>query len=118
MTLRRTPMKRGTSKINSRSQKTIDNQSQRDEVRRVSLERAGHRCQMAALIPEMPCSGRLEVDEVEGRGINPGSHLDLDATQVGCRSHHQWKTEHPALALERGLKRKSSYELRLNMQYE
>lgn len=88
----------------------------------MSLERAGYRCELAVAIPEVECStyqtfppGRgLEVDEVEGRGAHPGTQYVPEMQQVGCSAHHQWKTEHPAEAEERGLRRKSSYERRRN----
>lgn len=116
--IRRTPMRRTPTKIAGRSARTVAELPIRAEVRRLSLERAGHRCEMAALVPEVKCGGLLEVDEFEGRGVNPGAHLDAAFTRVACQLHHRWKTEHPALALERGLRQKSTFELRRNMNNE
>lgn len=68
---------------------------------------------MAALIPEVPCSGApSDVHEIEGRGVNPGAQYDDTITMYGCRGHHHWVTTEPKLAEERGLRQRSTFELR------
>lgn len=89
----------------------------RDAVRWATVVRAGFACQMASAVPEVECwsperdeHGRwmLDVDEIVGRGVRPGGHLDLENTQAGCRAHHDWKTTHPTEARRRGLRRTST----------
>jgi protein subunit release factor B len=50
------------------------------------------------------CWGPLDVDERKSRGVNPGGQYDVNNTQVACRAHHQWRTTHPKLAAERGIR--------------
>lgn len=66
---------------------------------------ANHECAARTLVPEVTCWGVLDVDEVQGRGVRPGGHLDGTNVQVLCRAHHNWKHEHPARAHELGLTR-------------
>lgn len=62
-------------------------------------------------MPEVECDDRgwwdLEVDEIAGRGVRPGAHLELEDTQALCHAHHRWKTTHPEPARQRGLTLKS-----------
>lgn len=102
-------MKRG-GRINPVSAKTRARITERKTVREEAIRRAGGKCQMAAKIPEIPCYGPLEVDEIQGRGVRPGSQYDVDLTQVGCQSHHRWKTMHPEEATRRGLTVRSTFE--------
>ncbi len=100
-------------RIAPRSAKTIEQAPLRAEVRATTMARAGGICAAIELVPEVRCSGpACDVDEIEGRGVNPGSHLDDEITQPLCRAHHHWKTINPKLATERGLTRRSTYELR------
>lgn len=103
---------RGKGRLPGRSTKRQAEADRRDQVRRDALHRAGHRCQAKDLVPEVRCWGPLDVDEIEGRGVNPGGHLDPDNVQVLCRGHHDWKHAHPARAEELGLRRRSTYEAR------
>lgn len=102
-------MKRG-GRINPVSAKTRGRIAERKKVREQAIALAQGKCQMAAKIPEIACYGPLEVDEIQGRGVRPGSQYDVSLTQVLCREHHRWKTTHPALATERGLTIRSSFE--------
>ena len=53
------------------------------------------------------CTGRsTEVDEIIGRGRG-GDFLDESNCQTACHYCHSQKTEHPAEARRRGLKRHS-----------
>lgn len=77
----------------------------RAEVREETKARAGWRCEAATLVPEVACSGPLDVDEVIPRGVRPGGHLEAAHTQALCRAHHDWKGLHPVEAEARGLRR-------------
>lgn len=117
--LRRTEMRRNPStlarsalgtrrtRIKPMSDRTRAEIPQRQEVRGRALAAAGYRCSMADKVPEIECGGPLDVDEIKSRGVNPGGHLDDDNVQVACRLHHIWRTEHPAEAHARGLRKKS-----------
>lgn len=67
------------------------------------MRRAGGRCQLADVVPEITCWGPLDADEIAGRGRRPGGHLDVDNVQIACRAHHEWKTREPLEAARRGL---------------
>lgn len=115
---RRTPLRRGKplaggstlrrgGPLPAESVKRKAERPVRAAVRAERLYRAGGRCCMVQLVPEVQCWGPLDVDEIKSRGVNPGGHLDVENTQLACRAHHQWRTEHPELAHERGLRKKS-----------
>lgn len=67
---------------------------QREEVRRVTAERAGGRCQGPSFDLPGECSSpypwrpELETNEVRRRGTHPGSHLDASDTVLLCQLHH------------------------------
>ncbi len=118
--LKRTPLKRSSplkSTSNGRPRSNLKPQSDkrraenpaRTAVRAATIARAGGKCEAAAIVPEIVCGGPLDTDEVKGRGVNPGGHLDLENTQALCRRHHDWKHANPAEARRRGL-RKESWE--------
>jgi hypothetical protein len=71
---------------------------ERSELRQRALQRAGDRCEMAEIVPEVRCAfygGRgLEVDELRGGAYRSTEWLDLDRVAVGCPAHHDWKTDH------------------------
>lgn len=77
--------------------------ARRAEVRAHALERAHGRCEAAWVAPHVPCSPVLDVDEWAGRGVDPGSHLDVDRTQVLCRRCHEAKHVLPWSAAILGL---------------
>jgi len=117
---RRTPLKSGgrlpqgkpldrRTRIKPMSQKRRDEAPARQQVREETMRRAGHQCEAIGRVPEVRCWGPLDVDEIEGRGVHPGAHLNPELTQVLCRAHHNWKHANPAEARARGLTRKSSY---------
>lgn len=104
------PLKRKT-RLKPRSAKNRERQGERDEVRRITLERAGYRCTMAASVPEVQCSwGLPDVDERQGRGVRPGSQYDATQTQTACRAHHRWKHANPKEAVARGVTERSTFE--------
>lgn len=102
-------LRRG-GRLNPRSAKRVAEEQARAEVRRLVRQRAGGRCEARDLVPEVRCWGPLDVDELEARGVHPGSHLDPDLCQLLCRGHHDWRHAHPTEALERGLRRRSTYD--------
>lgn len=67
---------------------------QRAEVRRITAERAGYRCQgpEAGLPGDCfspdPTRPDLEVHEPRQRSTHPGSHLDASNTVLLCQRHH------------------------------
>lgn len=80
-------------------------------MREATRARAGGVCEAVALIPEIGCSGpATDAHEIEGRGVNPGAHLDVSITTWLCRGHHQWIGANRKLAYERGLLQRSTFE--------
>lgn len=105
-------MRRPTGRIAPMSDKRANERDERFTVRASTAARAGHLCEMIDAVPEIRCSGpATDTDEIQGRGVNPGGHLDPSNTQYACRAHHRWKTENPAEARERGLTVRSTFEL-------
>jgi 5-methylcytosine-specific restriction endonuclease McrA len=96
---RRTPLKRVSAK-------RLAEAPERAEVRRITLARAGHRCQAPGAFGLLCGGGELEVHEVHSRGTTPGSHLDPDVTMALCPNHHRYATDHPAEAHAAGLRRR------------
>ena len=80
------------------SHKRLSEREQRAEVRRLTIERAGHRCQGPAYGLPGECASpdllrpELEVHETTARGTHPGSHLDPSCTVALCQSHHSMVT--------------------------
>lgn len=98
------PMDRRT-RVNPMSKRRRGERDERQTVREEAMRGAGHACSARAIVPELPCRGPLDVDEVAGRGRYPGGHLDPSNVQVLCRAHHNWKHANPLAARERGLDR-------------
>jgi|CXWK01.1.fsa_nt_gi hypothetical protein len=107
MPARTTPMARG-GRLSPMSSKRRAEAATRTAVREQALTLAGHRCTGQAAVPEVACGGPLDVDEIKGRGVNPGGHLDPSNVQVLCRAHHEWKHAHPDEARARGLRKRST----------
>lgn len=107
--LARTPMPPRTTPIKPQSAKRIGERDQRQQVIEQTMRRSGGQCEARDLVPEIDCWGPLDTDEVVGRGVHPGAHLDETLTQTLCRAHHDWKHAHPTEARRRGL-RKTSWE--------
>lgn len=81
-----------------RSAKREAEHDEREEVRRATFARDGHRCVASGFVPGARCPDGLECDERQGRGRRPGSHLDLTQTQSLCWADHRLKTTEPRLA--------------------
>lgn len=75
----------------------------RSDVVRATFERDGYQCVASRFVPGVPCSVALECDEFQGRGREPGSHLDDTKTQTLCALCHRVKTDHPKTAALLGL---------------
>lgn len=84
--------------MRSKSLRRIDQELERAKVRALVHERAGHRCQYAAVIPEIPCASpfkdrpKLEVDELRGGAHRSIEWLNPDACRLTCQAHHDVKT--------------------------
>jgi len=100
-------MKRG-KRLSPVSAKRLAEKDKRDEVRAITLARAGYRCEAEKTVPEVQCGFRrpqrsqLEVHEVIPRSVYPGAHLDVRVTQALCPLHHDWVGDNPTLAAARG----------------
>jgi hypothetical protein len=74
-------------------------------VRQAVIERAGGQCEYAAVIPEVRCGfvpGRgMEVDEIRGGSYRVSEWLDPDRCKLTCPVHHDFKTNHKRLVLDR-----------------
>lgn len=104
----------GTRKpIAQQSAKRAGETEQRRDVRVATFERDHYRCVAAGFVPGIPCAGGLECDEIQGRGREPGSHLDADRTQSLCPWCHRLKTDHPRIAGLLGLYGVDELERRL-----
>lgn len=95
------PLARGRQ-IRTRSDKrTAEDGAWRDCKMRVDA-RDGGRCQAEALVPEVPCGGRLDPHHVWPTGQG-GPRTDPANVVTACRSHHDWIHAHTRQARERGL---------------
>lgn len=81
--------------------------AQRAEVVQVTRERAGDRCELVDVVPEVRCwhpaGVPLFVNEKARRARRPGCHLDAGVTNLVCAGHDAWQEAHPAEAERRGL---------------
>lgn len=93
-----TPLASRRAPLRRQSAKRAAEAPARAEVVRLAKERDGHRCVAERFAPNTRCAGRLEVDEMQGRGRQPGSHLNLEATQTLCSTDHLLKSNYPRLA--------------------
>jgi hypothetical protein len=92
------------SRLAPRSAKRIGEADRRREVIEEVIERDGHWCKAANLVPEVACGGPLDADEWELRSARPGGHLDPSNVQILCRRHHDWKHREVLEAARRGLR--------------
>lgn len=72
-------------------------------VREQTFQRDGYQCVARHFVPGVPCSAALQCDESQGRGREPGSHLDLNCTQSLCALCHRVKTDFPEISALIGL---------------
>lgn len=92
------------------SAKRASEADRRWDVRMEALTRAKFRCEAPDDAFGVGHGGPLDVHEVVGRGVRPGSHLEEELTMVVCRSHHELIGLFPEHARELGL-RKESWEV-------
>jgi hypothetical protein len=110
---RRTPLRSSTPPQRRTRLRPMSAKRRREAPARRALveavkERQDHRCLGAEMWPEVACAGHLEVDELAGRGVYPGGHLDPENCQGLCSAHHRAKHAFPAEAERRGLRRLGS----------
>ncbi len=67
------------------------------------LERDGYRCQAAAFVASVACSGPLDVHEVIPRSAWPAGWLSPSNCLTVCRYHHCYISDHPEDAAKVGL---------------
>lgn len=70
------------------------------------MERAGGRCEYAAVIPEVACGWlpdrvELEPDEIRGGAQRVTEMYDADSIRMACPCHHEWKTDHKSELVRR-----------------
>ena len=98
-------MRRG-GPLRAKSVKRADEADEREAVRALVMARDGGVCRGRRLVPEVACSGPLDVDEVVLRSGRPGGHLDPENCILLCRfGHHRWKHDNPDAAHALGLRR-------------
>jgi hypothetical protein len=65
----------------------------RGELRRMALERAGHRCEF----PECLWTGGLEMAHLKGSGMGGSRYRDVPENVIMlCKVHHGWLDGTPA----------------------
>lgn len=100
---RKTQLGRGTSQlkrtpINQKSDRRREQEQERARVRAIVHDRAGGRCQYAAVWPDIECGSpwprrpKLEVDELRGGSYRSVEWLNPDACRLTCQIHHDHKT--------------------------
>lgn len=96
--MKRTGIKRGSTRIAQQSERRREQAEARREVVQIVLKRDGV-CQYARVIPEVPCSSPfahrppLEVDELRGGSHRSIEYLNPDACVAVCQTHHDIKTD-------------------------
>ena len=105
---RNTPLKRGgmlrrTGQLPATSKKRRAALPNRAACRETVLIRDSYRCQAASLVPEVTCSGQLDVHEIIPRSVWPDGWLVADNCVTVCRGHHTWIGFNPTAAAELGL---------------
>lgn len=93
------PKKAKSGFIKPMSDKTRAKMPERKEI----IEKTHKRDKVCVAKKYGGCKGRLEVDEKQGRGREPGSQYDLEKTQLLCENHHRFKTQNPKAASMLGL---------------
>jgi hypothetical protein len=101
--LRRVSVLKGRKRLPAESAKRKDERPQRDEVRRIVLQR-DQACVMF-LLGFTGCWGPPEVHEPEFRSRFPGEKpwLDPDRAVRTCQGHNRWIQENDASATSLGL---------------
>lgn len=108
--MKRTPLKRGTSRLRRRTplarvgRRARLNRGRRETV--VALVRARDvSCQFGGINPAFAsaCRGELDVHEVIPRSAWPAGVFEVLNCVLLCRRHHCWVDDHPDLAHRVGL---------------
>lgn len=106
---RKTRLNRGTKRLERRvrikqiSAKRARLLRLRREVRAEVLERDGYTCQAREVLPDIACSGRLDVHELVRRSQWSEGWLYASNCVAVCRNHHRFVTTHPEVGHAVGL---------------
>ena len=92
--MKRTPLRRI-------SRKRARQLAERAHVRQTVLERDVC-CRGLAVLPEIICSGPLDVHEIVRRSQDSSAWLNPDLCLLICRAHHRWLHDNPADAVRLG----------------
>jgi hypothetical protein len=101
--LKRSGELRRTGNLPPMSKKRRDALPNRAAFRESVLNRDSFRCQAATLVPDVACSGQLDVHEIIPRSAWPDGWLVADNCLTVCRAHHTWIGFHPRKAADLGL---------------
>lgn len=105
--IKRTPLKRGTTRVAQRSAKSIALAPERAAVVQAARDRDGNRCQAEDLVREVRCGGPLDAHEIVPRSAWSRGYLDVDNVVIVCRRHHTWIDNNPEAAHTVGLHKMS-----------
>jgi hypothetical protein len=91
------------------SEARLSKKALREAVVAEVLTRPGPRCELAAVIPEVPCGSlttperphELEVDEMRGGAYRVTEMYDPSRCHRTCHQHHDWKTANKREVLRR-----------------
>jgi hypothetical protein len=88
--------------LRPKSQKRLDEDAERDAVKRRVRQRDGNQCQAKGKAPGR-CSGPTDVHEIIPRSAWKAGYLMDDNCIVICRAHHDWVGDYPDDAHDLGL---------------
>lgn len=93
---RRSPLKARSALLERRAAIAPESPTRRRErrayaaMRAAVFDRDAHRCQAAALVPEVACWGPLDPQHVIPRSAWRGGRLVASNVLAVCRGHHEW----------------------------
>lgn len=89
--------------LRQKSKKREDEEAQRAAVVKAVRKRDAWTCQAKDAVPEVHCSGPLDVHEIIPRSAWRAGYLVVDNCILVCREHHDWIGDHPDEAHGYGL---------------
>lgn len=99
----RSPLKRGTKPIPSRSERVFAQLPERARVVNAAWDRDRGQCQAEHLVPDVRCCAVLDPHEIIPRSAWAAGVLEVDNVMIVCRNHHRWIDAHPHAAHSLGL---------------